>query len=596
MTKNLFYCLAAFFFFARAAVAQDVAYIQIEAQPSLNLAEQRARDYAGALEDVNGFSLGAGWYGIALGPYNREDALRYMRELRAAGAIPRDSYVATPSEYDSQFWPIGAQMPNFAALAENAAEPLPEATPEPQPEQVAQAETTPVQPEPAPAPEPEPDETPREAQRSEAQLSRDEKKDLQIALQWAGFYNSAIDGAFGRGTRRSMGDWQDANGFENTGILTTRQRAELLRQYNAVLDGMGLRLTAEARAGIEMKLPLGVVAFDKYEAPFVHYKSTNDLGSRVLLISQPGDQDTLYGLYEIMQTLEIVPLDGPRERGRNGFTLTGANDRIVSYTQAELSGGAIKGFTLIWPAGDEERRTRVLDEMIASFRTTGAVLDPAAVTDAGQTVDLVSGLTIRTPKLSRSGVFVSGSGQVVTTLEAVEACRRITLNEQYNARVQASDAALGLAVLKPETSLAPMGVASFASAQPRLSSEIAVAGYSYEGALGAPTLTFGTLADLRGLQGESTLSRLEVSTLPGDEGGPVFDASGAVMGVLQSKTQSAGRVLPDTVAFAAKAEALKPFLSQAGVSVQTARGTGVMAPEDMTHLAADITVLVSCWD
>ena len=38
-------------------------------------------------------------------------------------------------------------------------------------------------------------------------------------------------------------------------------------------------------------------------------------GVRVLLISQSGDQGTLFGLYDIMQTLEIVPMEGPRDRG-----------------------------------------------------------------------------------------------------------------------------------------------------------------------------------------------------------------------------------------------------------------------------------------
>jgi len=43
------------------------------------------------------------------------------------------------------------------------------------------------------------------------------------------FYNAAIDGSFGRGTRNSMAAWQEANGYEINGILTTAQRAELLK-------------------------------------------------------------------------------------------------------------------------------------------------------------------------------------------------------------------------------------------------------------------------------------------------------------------------------------------------------------------------------
>jgi S1-C subfamily serine protease len=315
----------------------------------------------------------------------------------------------------------------------------------------------------------------------------------------------------------------------------------------------------------------------------------------VLLISEPGDQTTLYGLYEILQTLEIVPVAGPRERGRSSFTLQGENSRIVSYTEAKLVGGAIKGFTLIWPAGDEERRTRVLDLMKDSFRTTDAVLDPAVVSDSGQTVDLVSGLRVRVPVRSRSGFYVDGNGTVVTALEAVDGCARVTLDEQYEANVADRDPALGIAVLRPEATLVPMSVARLSTGSQRIGSEIAVAGYSYEGALGAPSVTFGTLSDLRGLAGETDLRRLALPALDGDIGGPVFDGTGAVMGILLPHELN-GRVLPDDVSFALGADALSTALSQSGIRLQAARGTSAMPPEDLAKRAAEMTVLVSCWD
>lgn len=51
-----------------ASAQEDPVWIQIEAQPNLNAATERARAYAADLPDVNGFSLGGGWYGIALAP------------------------------------------------------------------------------------------------------------------------------------------------------------------------------------------------------------------------------------------------------------------------------------------------------------------------------------------------------------------------------------------------------------------------------------------------------------------------------------------------------------------------------------------------
>jgi len=606
------------------AQQQEQFYIQVEARTSLSAAQDSVRTFTGRFPNVAGFALGGGWYGIALGPYDsRGDAEGFLNSLLRSGAVPPDSYVETSRLYGQQFWPVGAGVPvaepapqttqgdgaqtaqtqtttqdtTDQANAALGAAPAAPAAPAPETTQdTAQAPTVapPAAPQPAAAPE-EPDETPNQARASERLLTRAQRDELQIALQWAGFYRGAIDGAYGRGTRGAMAQWQEANGYEATGVLTTRQRAALLGQYNAVLEGMDLRTVTDGRAGIQMEMPLGVVAFDRYEAPFALFSPTGALDARVLLISQPGDRTTLNGLYEIMQTLEIVPLEGDRQRTRDGFVLTGANSRIVSHTEVSLQGGQIKGFTLIWPAGDEERRTRVLDIMEESFTRIGGVLDPAAVTDEGQAVDLVSGLRVRKPKGNGSGFFVDTRGTVLTSSETVAQCERVTLNGIHEARVVASDAALGVSVLRPVEALAPRRIAQFNPGTQRLPPEVAVAGFSFGGVLTAPTLTFGTLEDVRGLAGEDTVKRLALAVLPGDVGGPVFDAGGTVMGMLLPRESAQGRVLPEQVNFAAKGDLILNFLRGAGVDPSARTAATVLAPEDLTALATDMTVLVSCW-
>ncbi|MFP7571339.1 serine protease [Marivita sp. S2033] len=575
--RNVFFSmLATLVFWVQPVAAQDTSYIQIEAQPSLSAAEGRLRDYAAQLADVNGFDLGRGWYGIALGPYPRDEAAAILRNLRARGLIPSDSYVEGPERYGQRIWPIGAGPAVSAPIVET-----------PSVEASEPADSTPPQ---------AADETPREARASEANLNRIARQDIQIALKWAGFYNAGIDGAFGRGTRSAMAAWQQANGFDDTGILTTGQRAELFRQYNAVLDGMDLQTVRETRAGIMIDLPLGAVGFDRYDSPFAHFGATGAVeGAQVLLISQPGDRDRLAGLYEIMQTLEIVPLKGDRDRKRDSFTLTGENARIVSHTEARLTDGAIKGFTLVWPAGDEERRTRILAAMQNSFTPIDGVLDPAVIADDTQRVDLVAGLEIRKPKLTASGFFVDRQGRVVTTQAAVAACGRITLNGEYDAQVVATDQASGIAVLQATQPLSPTAVAQFSNGTPRLKSEIAVSGYSFGGVLSSATLTFGRLADLRGLDGEDTISRLAISTLDGDAGGPVLDDSGAVVGMLMPR-DAGGRQLPSDVSFATKSDTLRAILERAGISVQATPGMARLDPVDLTEKGTAITVLVSCWE
>lgn len=439
------------------------------------------------------------------------------------------------------------------------------------------------------------DETPSEARQSERLLTDDERKELQIALQWAGYYNAAIDGAFGRGTRGSMGAWQEDNGFDPSGVLTTMQRAMLLDQYNAVLKGLDLKLIRDQAAGIEMIMPMAEVRFSKYEPPFAHYESVGDIGARVLLISQEGDQNTLFGLYEIMQTLEIVPLDGPRERKSNSFEIIGEDGRIISQTRVSLEDGQIKGFTLVWPAGDEERRRRVLAEMSKSFTRLEGALDPALGNTEDQSINLVSGLQIRQPLISRSGFFIDASGVVATTSEVIGACTRLTIDGDIEADVLANDTQNGVALLKPRDNLAPLAVASLSLNDPRLQSEVSVAGYSYEGVLSAATLTFGTLADIKGLRGEENLSRLSMNTQPGDVGGPVFDASGSVAGMLLPLPRGSAE-LPADVRFALDSSAIAAAASDAGVTLTATATSGTIAPRDLRIAAQGMTVLVSCWE
>lgn len=614
--NRLFAVFMAVFFLSpgltQAQSPDDVVWIQIEAQPNLADATERARAYADSLEDVNGFSLGSGWYGIAVGPYIRQDAELLLRNYRRIGAVPRDSFVQMPERFQQQFWPVGVNLletqaidaalvdappvttqtegagditqstlPPAGAAGEDAA-----ATDTPQTELLA---VTPQ------APAPPVDETLAEARRSERDLNREDRERLQIALQWAGYYAGRIDGAFGRGTRGSMGDWQDANGYDRTGVLTTLQRAALLKQYNAVLEGLGLEMVRDAQAGIEMIMPTEIVAFEKYEPPFAHYSASGDLNARVLLISQAGDQDTLFGLYDIMQTLEIVPAKGPRERRNDRFELIGENGRIISQTQAYLKDGQIKGFTLIWPAGDEDRRRRVIAEMTKSFTRLPGVLDAAAGGGDDQAIDLISGLEVRKPKISRSGFFVDAAGTIATTTETLQSCGRIALDDETELEVIVNDIASGVALLKPRTRLAPFEVASFNPVSPRLQSEIAVGGFPYEGVLGAATVTFGALADVRGLNGEQDITRLVLASQPGDAGGPIFDQAGRVLGMLLPRKEG-DQQFPEDVNFALEAKAIADIAQRAGVSVNTSSPTSTTGPQDLRETAKGMTVLVSCWE
>lgn len=300
----------------------------------------------------------------------------------------------------------------------------------------------------------------------------------------------------------------------------------------------------------------------------------------------------------MLQTLEIMPMTGPRDRGERSFTLRGDSATVASQAYAELSRGLIKGWIVTWNPQSDLPVDRILPAIEASFRSIGdRALDPGiAPMDAATKSGLLSGLEVRKPLLTASGFFIDGTGSVLTTAEAVAQCARITLDGTTVATVAFTDAATGLAVLQPSTPLSPAAHAEFQLSPDRIGAEIAVAGYSYGEALPAPVLTFGTLAAAEGLDGQTGVKRLALAALPGDAGGPVVDPTGAVLGMLLPAVSEAGRVLPEGVAFATTGSTIAATLAPKGITLAQSARQGALPPEDLAAQTAQMTVLVSCWD
>jgi hypothetical protein len=540
-------------------------YIQLEAQPTQAEAVAAAREYAMTAGNVSGFRLGRSWYAVVLGPYPRGAAEDELARLRLLGRIPRDAYLTTRADYGTRFWPDADPAPQ-AVLGEAPGAEMQRNSPRA---------------------------TRAEALRGERLLSRQERAEVQMALADAGVYSGAIDAAFGPATRRAMAAWQQAQGLESTGVLTANQREALIAEYRTVFEGLGMDRVRDREAGIELVAPTGVMSRADAESPFVRYEPTGDLPARLLLISQPGDAQALSALYDILQTLETVPVDGPRQLRPASFEIEGRGADSVSYTFARLTQGEIKGFMLVWPADDERRRRRVVDEMRASFRAIPGVLPEPEASSTGR--DLLTGLEVRRPERDRSGFYVDGGGSVLTTAEAVRACERVTFDSDIEADITAEDATLGVALLRPRTRLTPVRYARFRTDPPRPQSEIAVAGYPYGGVLPAASLNFGRLTDSRGPDGDAGKRRLDLASEPGEAGGPVLDPGGAVVGMLQPPGNGTRR-LPDGVALATGAEPIADFLAAAGLAVEASAADEEVPAVHLTRLAADMTVLVSCWN
>lgn len=545
----------------------DLAWIQLEAAPDLATAEAHARVFAAGAANLAGFAAGGKWYVLALGPFSLAEAAGRMTTLKQTGQIPNDAYITDGSAHGQQFWPIGAAAAQTDVMT---------ATDAPQP--VADA---PIVPAIVPT-----DETPEQARAAEQALPREDKALLQTALAWYGFYDSKVDGSFGKGTRASMAAWQTANGFEPTGVLSTQQRARLTGGYSADQAEFGFELITEPESGIEISLPSAMIAFDHYEPPFVHYAEQNASGLRMILISEPGDETTLAGLYQVLQTLDVMPAAGERGLDGTSFTLNGANDKIASFAYAKASKGAVKGYLVTWVPAIADKMARILPALKSSFRSIGdKALDPGLVPlEASVRAGLLAGMTVKVPTLTASGFFVDDLGHVVTAAQTVAACARITLDGETEAQVLTTDG--GLALLEPASPMSPLAVAAMATAPARIGGPVVAAGYAMNIPLPAPVLSLGSID-----AAEADVVTLSIGQT--NSGGPVLDEFGAVQAMILPPRD--GETLPKGIALAGGgAGALAQFLADNSIT-QTGAQTAALTPDALSALAMGITVQVSCW-
>ncbi|MGB0297985.1 MAG: serine protease [Paracoccaceae bacterium] len=574
---------------AGASAAQDMRWIQIEAQPSLLEAETRARIYAQEFPDTQAHSIGSGWYAITLGPLPEDEADLRMSQLRARAAIPRDSFLATGANYRQRIYPIGPAPAAVTAAQTFEAEVIQEEA-----TQVSVVETAEsAAPEQA-SPEQSitvPDETLSEARASEGLLSPDEKMDLQRYLQWAGYYNSTIDASFGRGTRRAMAAWQTDNGHEDTGVLTTAQREKLRAQYFAIFAGLGLETHRDLEAGISIDLPKEVVAFDAYAAPLAHFKSQDASSpAQIFLISAAGNRGDLAAIYGVLPTLSIVPMNIEKSLNKDRFVITGAGTSTLAFITASHKGGEIKGFGLIWPNQNEEQFDRLVAHMRKSFETFSGTLDPS-LSVAIHDPEAEFGVAIRKPAFVKSAVFVSDQGHAITDTSNLEQCSALTIGGTYDAEIIARSET-GAGLLSPKSDFNPISYATLGNAV-RKGDKTFLSSYPYGGRLGLASVTQATVIETTDLSGNAEKFRLDLLAEPGDLGGAVLDQSGNLTGILVSRDDT-GRVLPNNVNFAVATDALVSMMQSAGLRLRTGK-TDRLDDVALIASAQNILTPIECW-
>lgn len=205
---------------------------------------------------------------------------------------------------------------------------------------------------------------------------------------------------------------------------------------------------------------------------------------------------------------------------------------------------------------------------------------------------------------SGSGFVVSRDGMILTNKHVVRGCDALRVRGDsgtaVRARVVAVDSSDDLALLQAQG--APWPVATFrAGPQPRPGDDVVAVGYPLNGLLADQVnVTVGTINALAGMYNDQHQVQMSAPVQPGSSGGPLFDASGNVVGIVVTKLNAkvvaeAMGDIPQNVNFAIKGSIARTFLEARGVAFGQEPSTKVLSHADVGDIGRKVTVLVECW-
>ena len=133
-----------------------------------------------------------------------------------------------------------------------------------------------------------------------------------------------------------------------------------------------------------------------------------------------------------------------------------------------------------------------------------------------------------------------------------------------------------------------------------LGEDVMVAGYPY-GEIFSNSIKFitGIVSASRGPGDDTGQFQVDATVQPGDSGGPIYDRSGNIVGVViyqlnKRKFQKQSSSIPENVNFGIKASTVRQFLSSSGLPTKWSKRSKVMSTRDLAKIAKRQTVMVTC--
>jgi S1-C subfamily serine protease len=210
----------------------------------------------------------------------------------------------------------------------------------------------------------------------------------------------------------------------------------------------------------------------------------------------------------------------------------------------------------------------------------------------------------RTGTQTGTGYVVSASGHIITNHHVIDGCigdikGNLTGAATSTLRIVNSDERNDLALLQgPADQL--KAYAKIRDRTIHSGDSVIAIGFPFRGLLTSDfTVTTGIVSSLSGFLNDTRYLQISAAVQPGNSGGPLFDTSGDIVGMVAAKLNALSMAretgnLPENINFAIKTGAIRDFLDNSVVPYETAAPGAELKTADIATNARGYTLLISC--
>lgn len=393
----------------------------------------------------------------------------------------------------------------------------------------------------------------------------------------------------GLNTVKGIIKFQRAKGLPATGKPDQRTLAALEAEGAPILDYFNLQQFKHPRTGALLGIPVGLVAESRQTSRGLLFEGLNDeisIDFSFVPRNRAGFDD-LFDRWTGDATGRRVHYENIED---NFFVVTGTENRqVFAAMYYAVDEGSI-GFNLRF----DPVRVRYGDRLAFLIGATFDPFPPKGRTAERPGSPPADGRQQRPPSGARalqtgSGFFVTASGVGITNHHVIKGCLSTEITGYGPVEIVAFDQINDLAILRLKKKAKTQAI-PIRRTQPQLGEKIFAMGFPLAGALdNGLNFTSGVVSSLAGAGNDTRVIQFTAPIQPGNSGGPLVDATGVLIGVVQAKLNDLAALkaigtIPQNVNFAIKADMLLGFLNTHQIQATIAEDS---RPELSTAKIAD---------